>query len=287
MGNLFKKKKAPSLDMSKMDFRQAVQDRVKPARDAQLALLSDLEKQTGGQGPSLANAEMRAATNKNLAQLLAASAAARGAVTKSGILSAGANNAQDIAAAAGKARAQEIQGLQALRGSTAIGQEGQDLAQIMQPGRLLAGAELQRYAGDVARQQNVLDAQRRMAGALVGAGGTALAGYLGGGKKTPDFTSGTGNETAGLDYGAGDSGIMLAADGGMVPGYAEGGDSPANDTQPAMLSPGEIVIPRSITQANDAPSKAKTFVEALLKSHYGNKKALTSFESVLKAKRSK
>ena len=33
--------------------------------------------------------------------------------------------------------------------------------------------------------------------------------------------------------------------GGMVPGYASGGDSPANDTVPALLSPGEYVVPRS------------------------------------------
>lgn len=35
--------------------------------------------------------------------------------------------------------------------------------------------------------------------------------------------------------------------GGQVPGTAKtGGDSPMNDTQPAMLSPGELVIPRSV-----------------------------------------
>lgn len=286
MGNLFKKKKAPTMDMSKMDFRQAVQDRVKPARDAQLGLLADLERQTGGAGPSLANAEMRAATNKNLAQLLAASAAARGVPARTAISSMAGANARDLASAAGKARAQEIQGLQGLRGATAIGQQGQDLSQIMQPGRLLAGAELQRYAGDVTRQQNVINAQRQMLGGVLGAGGTALAGYLGQ-KKAPILTSNTGNETAGLDYNAGDSGLMIAAHGGMVPGYAEGGDSPANDTVPAMLSPGEIVLPRSVVQSEDAPSKAKSFVEALMKQHYDKKKKPVGIETVLKSKRSR
>jgi hypothetical protein len=33
--------------------------------------------------------------------------------------------------------------------------------------------------------------------------------------------------------------------GGMIPGYASGGNSPANDTVPAWLSPGEYVIPRT------------------------------------------
>lgn len=41
------------------------------------------------------------------------------------------------------------------------------------------------------------------------------------------------------------------------------GDHPANDVVPAMLSPGEIVLPRSIAQAEDAPEKAASFVRAL------------------------
>lgn len=40
------------------------------------------------------------------------------------------------------------------------------------------------------------------------------------------------------------------ADGGMVPGYAYGGDSKANDTVPAWLSPGEFVMPRSAVNSN-------------------------------------
>lgn len=41
--------------------------------------------------------------------------------------------------------------------------------------------------------------------------------------------------------------------GGHVPGYASGGDSPANDTVPAWLSPGEVVIRRtSVNPATEA-----------------------------------
>lgn len=57
------------------------------------------------------------------------------------------------------------------------------------------------------------------------------------------------------------------AQGGLIPGYARGGDSLANDTVSAKLSPGEIVLPRSITKADDAPDKAKAFVEAIRKKH--------------------
>ncbi len=58
---------------------------------------------------------------------------------------------------------------------------------------------------------------------------------------------------------------MLASNGALVPGQpVVGGDNPKNDTVPAMLSPGEIVIPRSIIQGKNAPEAAKKFVAALL-----------------------
>lgn len=77
--------------------------------------------------------------------------------------------------------------------------------------------------------------------------------------------------------------VMTAAHGGQVPCYAQGGeahdhslcmkaggtvpgeaevpgDSTENDTVPAMLSPHEIVLPRSVSQAPDAPQQAAQFV---------------------------
>jgi len=54
---------------------------------------------------------------------------------------------------------------------------------------------------------------------------------------------------------------MYADDGGIVPGVASvEGDHPANDKVPAMLSPGEVVVPRS--KAQD-PEKAKEFIKTL------------------------
>lgn len=68
-----------------------------------------------------------------------------------------------------------------------------------------------------------------------------------------------------LNAGGGAAGAALAAaHGAIVPGKANvDGDSPENDTVHAMLSPGEIVIPRS--KAHD-PEKAKEFIDHLLKS---------------------
>lgn len=53
--------------------------------------------------------------------------------------------------------------------------------------------------------------------------------------------------------------------GGFVPGQARvAGDSSRNDIVDAKLSPGEIVIPRSIAQHPNAPQKAAQFVAALM-----------------------
>lgn len=55
-------------------------------------------------------------------------------------------------------------------------------------------------------------------------------------------------------------------DDGFVPGQAEvPGDDERNDEVPAMLSPGEIVIPRSIAQSPDAPQGAAQFVAHLMR----------------------
>jgi hypothetical protein len=58
---------------------------------------------------------------------------------------------------------------------------------------------------------------------------------------------------------------MFLSKGAMVPGQAATkGDSLKNDKVPAMLSPKEIVLPRSVTLSKNAPDKAKMFVEAVL-----------------------
>lgn len=67
--------------------------------------------------------------------------------------------------------------------------------------------------------------------------------------------------------GAVGQGLMKAATmskGGHVPGKARVfGDDERNDTVPAMLSPGEIVIPRSVAQSPDAARKSADFVAAV------------------------
>ena len=56
----------------------------------------------------------------------------------------------------------------------------------------------------------------------------------------------------------------MKASGGEIKGRAKfNGDTRTNDTVPALLSPGEIVLPRTVAQDEEAPEKAKKFVEAI------------------------
>lgn len=77
--------------------------------------------------------------------------------------------------------------------------------------------------------------------------------------------------------------LLIANRGGSVPrnlkagGHVGGkakvkGDSLKNDTVPAMLSPGEIVIPRSVLESENAPDKARAFVAAILAKNGGMKR---------------
>jgi hypothetical protein len=81
------------------------------------------------------------------------------------------------------------------------------------------------------------------------------------------------SQPSGLGFGA--APVMNAAHGGAVKNYSKGGggvpgkakvrgDSPKNDTVPAKLSPGEVVIPRSIMQSDDPAGHAAKFVAAIM-----------------------
>jgi hypothetical protein len=58
---------------------------------------------------------------------------------------------------------------------------------------------------------------------------------------------------------------LSKSDGGMIGGKAQvAGDSIKNDTVPAMLSPGEIVIPREVVQSKDPVKGAAEFVRQVM-----------------------
>lgn len=95
----------------------------------------------------------------------------------------------------------------------------------------------------------------------------------GNGQEAP-MAGGAGDVAPGLGFGA--APVMAAANGGMIEGekYSHkmkpvpgkpkvSGDSTSNDTVNAKLSPGEIIIPRSIATHPNAPEMAARFVAAV------------------------
>lgn len=67
--------------------------------------------------------------------------------------------------------------------------------------------------------------------------------------------------------------MLMAKSGAVVPGTASvKGDSLKNDKVPAILSPKEIVLPRSVTMAPDAPARAAEFVRQIQAGKHKKKK---------------
>ena len=61
--------------------------------------------------------------------------------------------------------------------------------------------------------------------------------------------------------------LALASKGGKVDGKAKTkGDSETNDTVPAMLSPGEVVIPRTAMKSAES---AHAFLDKIISQHQG------------------
>lgn len=234
----------------------------------QQQLAQQLQQQTLGQGPNPAQAQLAQNTAANTAQQAALMASQRGASANAGLTArnasmAGANMQQQATGQAATLQAnqqlaaqQALQQQQAQMAGLATNQVGQQIGAQQQAGNLA----LQGYgaATGALNQQNQINAgvannnaqvAGAIAGGLLGAGGAAMGMY--GGKKmahggmVPDRLEAKTTEASRLDAGWGK--VILKNDGGPVPGKAKvAGDHPKNDTVPAMLSPGELVIPRSV-----------------------------------------
>lgn len=174
----------PKLNDGKFDYSKQVQDRVKQSRDASMGLMTQLQQQSQGQGPSLADAQMKSAANRSLAQQMAMAASGRGgnaALRQRQAMAGGAQTGREIAEASGIARLQEQQQAQNMLMNLSQQQQGQDLQQIMQPAQGVMEGEKSRFAADVARRNAVQEQQGGMLGGLLGAGAQLGAAYLTGG----------------------------------------------------------------------------------------------------------
>lgn len=113
---------------------------------------------------------------------------------------------------------------------------------------------------------------------LIGAGAGAAAGMGAKGPQAPAKAPSGYNPDISEDMLPGHAG------GAIIPGQAKfPGDSPMNDTVHARLSPGEAVIPRSVMNSSNAPDRAKSFVNRLLKDKPTKAVHEDDIQSVLKA----
>lgn len=232
--------------------------------DQQQALAQALLAQSQGQGPSLAQMQLQDATNRNIKQnagLISSQKGVNPALAARLIANQSAQAGQSLAGQSAQARLMEqMQAQQQLGGLYGnLAQQQLQQQQILQNAisaqnnAALGNASQMNQVNAGVANQNAAFGQKLLGGALGGIGSSFAQGI--GGGSAPAQTS---------MFSAGSPVQYVAAEGGVVPGKAETkGDSPKNDKVPAMLSPGEIVIPRSAAKSADT---AKAFIDALKES---------------------
>jgi len=202
---------------------QAGQAALDEARKQQMGLAQMLQQQYAGTGPNAALGVMQKGSEEAIKRASGALASQRGI---------------------NPALAQRLASQQAAEMGQKAAQEGAIL-QAQQSQGALSG--LGNVYGDIGRQ-------------ALGQYGTAQQALTQQQAENQRTTSGL----AGGLLGGASAGLTKAflAEGGKVPGKAEvEGDSYSNDKVPAMLSPGEIVVPRS--KSKD-PEKAKEFIDHIM-----------------------
>lgn len=246
-----------------------------------------------GTGPNPAQAALAQATSQNVANQAALMAGQRGASTNAGLV------ARQAAQQGGALQQQAVgQGatLQAQQALSALGQQGQIAGQ--QVGNQLNVQ--QQVAGNALANQGTLlgnntsfnqplalgqqQYDQKLVGGLLNGGGAAITALTDAFKSKPPADTGLipGQAGPGKQYMAeggmvGDkkenysddtydlSHIEKFLHGGKVEGKAEvKGNSVKNDKVHALLSPGEVVVPRSVMQSEDPVSNAAKFVQAIL-----------------------
>lgn len=222
------------------------EDVVNQQKDLAAMLLA----QAQGKGPSVAQQQYKNNLNQVAAQQAGAIASQKGISP--------ALQARMIANQAAAAQMQGAGQAAALRASEQLGAQSQLANQQSQ----LVGQSLQAQGINAGISKENTAAQNQMTlGALQGA------------------SAAMGKPSADKKF---DGGYITLADalrqGGKVPGKPKfPGDNAGNDTVHAMLSPGEIVIPRSLAED---PERAKKFIEELNK-----KTGKSGYRKVLEAKK--
>lgn len=249
---------------------------------------NQLQGVVGGTGPNPAQAMLNQATGANTANQAALMAGQRGAGANVGLMARqaaeqGAANQQNAIGQGATLQAQQSLGALGQAGGLAnqqaanqIGAVGNynQLAQNQQ--QMLLNALGAQNNANVANTSNMNSANAGMAqtnanntaklvgGLFQGAAGAMAGGAAGGGvvTKSGPLVPSHLKDMQEIYHGS----PVPMRTGGVVPGGAKSaGDSPRNDTVDAKLSPGEVVIPKSIMESDDPASRAAKFVADLIK----------------------
>lgn len=227
----------------------------------QQALANALLLQSQGKGPNPAQIALQQATNRNIQQQAGAMAAQKGinpALAQRQIAQNAAMQQQQAAGQGALMGAQQQLNAQGQLGNV----YGQMAGQSLQNLGILENAQA---AQNSAINQAYLGANEINANTAMG-NAANMQKILGSAMNA-----------------AGGAAKMGAAHGAVVPGKAEyEGDTELNDKVPAMLSPGEIVIPR--TAAKDA-DKAKAFIDKIKGSSSKSSAKEKGYGAVLEANR--
>lgn len=249
-------------------------------------VFNQLQGVANGTGPNPAAAALNNATGTNVANTAALMASARGSAANPGLIARqaaqqGAGIQQNAAGQAAALQANQslgalnqlggIAGQQVGQQAGAVGTENQ-LAQNEQ-GTLLNSIQGENNANvsNVAQQNSAnsgvaqantkgqSDILGKIVGGAIGGGGAAAAAMAKGGEV------GTGPKSMAAKHLFASKQAKVMKTGGQVSGTAPvKGNSYKNDTQPALLSAGEIVIPRSVTKGKDPVGDSAKFVAAIL-----------------------
>lgn len=273
-------------------------------------LVQQLQAQAAGTAPSLAEAQLRSASDRSLAQQLAAAAAQRGgspASLQRNLLRTQQATGRGLAQDSANARIQEQQSAQGQLGSLLTNQ--QSLSDNLTLQYMNAGYDYATATKRAQQQQALAQAgydnaaniaaannHTSLAGGLLGAGatigGALLAGPVGAGVGA-SLAGGGGGAAAGSAAGAPRLSNGFAKGGRVIgPQKTKEKDTPKNDVIDAELSNLEIVLPTSVSTAKDAPEKAKQFVQKLIekekgKHNSGKKTSKESVAAVMKRKKAK
>ena len=204
----------------------------------QQTLANQLQQQALGQGPNPAQAQLAQNTGQNIAGQAALMAGQRNSGANAGLL----------------ARQQAMQGAntqqQAVGQAATLGAQQQLAAQqaLQQQQASMAGTAQNQVANQLGAQQGVANIALQSQGNQMGLSNNQNALQTGVNQNNSNAQS----QLIGGLIGGGAAALM--ASGGKVPGQAPvTGDSPKNDIVNAKLSPGELVIPRSVVmQGPDA-----------------------------------